>query len=536
MEMKEKRKIFMLVAGIFVVVTLVLGISYAYLKYESIQSISNVVGTECLSISLVDEKNPIQLQEAIPISDEAGKNTKPFTFTVKNNCDTVVDYNVNLESLDSEDRMGSKYIAVYIDNKEKKLLSSYKEARAYYSDGQYKGVESHVLLSGYLEPNASASHSLRLWVDESADNGSQNKTFMGKVVIEGTPNEVLAESSNVNVTHIDANGDKITDLEETNHYAFASTASFICEEEKLTCYFKVSEEVEVSGTVLQNCGKGENPENCSDVAKDFILEKGTWYKIKSNISIRPKEDERENVEIVGMTCVGTECSEKETFTLFPQDKVSPKVLVGTIDSNYQGATIPFTVSDEGSGIATTTCKYGLNEENLDLIGTIANGVCTLSNFTIDSTYYYAIEAIDKVGNVTKETGSISSEEVLTAPTLSGGGKEYAASRTINVTVAGTADTGVNTYEYYISREKETPSSETPITGTTQDTVTLTEEGTWYVFYRTVSNQGNRSSWSGQVEVNIYYKASSISYTNSDDASIQTVQQAIDKIKEKWVGE
>lgn len=531
--MKKKKELVMLVVGIFLIVAIVLGVSYAYIKYESKQEKLNVAGTECLSISLENESAPISVTKSYPIREEEGKKSKPYTFTVKNNCETVVDYNINLEALNSERRMESKYIAVYIDEEEKGILSSYKEAKLYYKDDVYEGVESHTILSGYLEPHGSQNHTLRLWIDETADNGSQNKEFLSKVVIEGTMNEVIASGGNILVNHFNANDEKITDLASTNGYAFSSTGTIVCEEEKLSCYFKLTEVADIVGTIGEICGTGAEPENCSALPEGSNIEANTWYKIKSNVQIKPKEDKTNEIIIEGKTCVGTECSEKEQYTIASRDRTAPNVEVSTITSNYQGATIPFTVADLESGLENVTCKYGLNEDDLDLEGTIENGICTLKDFAIDKTYYYAIEANDKVGNITKKTGSISSKEVVTAPSLTGGGKDFAANRTITIATPGSADTGVKAYEYYVSRSKDVPASDVTISGT-GETVTITDEGTWYVYYRTVSNQGNRSSWSGSEEVNIFYKASSVGYTNADDASIKTVQDAIDVIKAKWI--
>ena len=87
----------------------------------------------------------------------------------------------------------------------------------------------------------------------------------------------------------------------------------------------------------------------------------------------------------------------------------------------------------------------------------------------------------------------------------------------------------------MSNSKDTPASDVTIGGT-DETVTITEEGTWYIYYRTVSSQGNRSSWSAYEEVNIFYKASSVEYTLADNAGIKSVQEVIDFIKAKWIGE
>ena len=253
----------MLMIGIIVLIVVVIGISYAYIKYESVQEEANVVGTECLKLTLVDESEAITIEKAYPISLEEGKNTRPYQFRVENSCNTMIDYNINLEALEIENRMNSKYIAVLLDEEEKEILSNYKEARVYYKGEDYEGVESHTIYSSFLNPYESKSHVLRLWVDENADNGSQEKTFLSKVVIEGTQNEVIASGENIKIRNEDAKGEVIEDIESTNRYAYQSTGSLVCEGEKPTCYFKADKEVEVTGVLLQVCGTKERLHRCN---------------------------------------------------------------------------------------------------------------------------------------------------------------------------------------------------------------------------------------------------------------------------------
>ena len=59
---------------------------------------------------------------------------------------------------------------------------------------------------------------------------------------------------------------------------------------------------------------------------------------------------------------------------------------------------------------------------------------------------------------------------------------------------GTALSGVKEYEYYKSTSSTAPTNEVAATGTTTTgEVTISDEGTTYVWYRTVSNNGNRST-------------------------------------------
>ncbi len=535
--MKKIERVFLLFLGIIGMLAILMSSTYAFWKYSTDQKQINVAGTECLSISLVDETEAITVEKAYPLTDDAGMQTKPYTFTVKNNCDSLIDYSVRLESLDIANLMGSENIAVSVDGKSKQVLSKFLDVPPIYEGNDYSAVESHVLLNGFLDGYEEQGHVLRLWIDESAGNESQNKTFLSKVVVEGTLNEILAGTPNVIISNKDINGKEIENLADVGNYPFSSTAHLICEGEKSVCYIKTSEEVNIEGTILQTCGMKDEPENCVDVSENFKINPNTWYKTKTDLVIRPTENQTSTIDLTTMVCVGFDCSEQEKYTLLKQDVTSPQVLVNNIEVNLNQVVIDFSANDSESGLSDVVCKYGLSETDLNLNGTIANNQCILTEFKSNTEYYYAIEATDKVGNVAKETGKITTDEILTAPTITGGSLLYAYSKTISVSIPGTAESGVKEYEYYISKTNETPSSDVVVSGTTDNQAVINSdlEGTNYIFYRTVSNRGNKSSWSGAQQVNIYYKASSVTYSIAEEPSVTNVQEAIDAIRRKWGG-
>ena len=77
----------------------IVSVSYSYFKWESLQQSYNIAGTSCLSFSMINQENDINLDKTYPITDEEGKKLVPFTFSLKNECDTYVSYNVNLEDI-----------------------------------------------------------------------------------------------------------------------------------------------------------------------------------------------------------------------------------------------------------------------------------------------------------------------------------------------------------------------------------------------------------------------------------------------------
>ena len=109
--------------------------------------------------------------------------------------------------------------------------------------------------------------------------------------------------------------------------------------------------------------------------------------------------------------------------------------------------------------------------------------------------------------VTSQSGSAKTYKITvtnqrpTAPTLTGGSSEWVSTApTIKVVTAGSAISGVDHYEYYKSTSSTSPSDATTATGTTSGNVTISDEGTTYIWYRTVSKNGNKSAWTSSPQV------------------------------------
>lgn len=119
-----------------------------------------------------------------------------------------------------------------------------------------------------------------------------------------------------------------------------------------------------------------------------------------------------------------------------------------------------------------------------------------------------------------------SPDQVTPPVITGGSHNWSANdMTISIKTAGTATSGIKHYEYYLSDKAESPGGN--VTGTTTGNVTVSVEGTKYIYYRTVSNLGKKSSWSNYRITNIDKATPTItmlaagSYDMSDSRDIAT---------------
>ena len=195
MENKIKQKIYI---GLLLTVVMIIGISYAYFFLRKEQTNSNIIGTRnCLNTTLTEDTSEIILTDAFPISDERGINKEPFTFTLTNNCDSYVEYEIALfsnyrESTDTQ-YLKDDYVKVNLSNKE-----TTEESSNVLSTLKLKQIdtnrEGYVLKTEGLKAHASKSYDLRLWLNSQTTlEQGLNKTWRGKIVVTITAAKRLPE-------------------------------------------------------------------------------------------------------------------------------------------------------------------------------------------------------------------------------------------------------------------------------------------------------------------------------------------------------
>ena len=180
--MKNKKTIIAIISIVALLLVL-LGVTYAYWLVTKTQTNSNIISSACLDITLDNETNDINLTSQYPMSDEDGMKLTPYTFTVTNNCNTSVDYQVALESIGEEaTAIKTSAIKVALDNNV--ILLTYAGNVETTINGAY---EANKLMYGTLaatgNEDSSVTHSLRMWIDENAPISEMNKTFQSKISV-----------------------------------------------------------------------------------------------------------------------------------------------------------------------------------------------------------------------------------------------------------------------------------------------------------------------------------------------------------------
>ena len=173
-----KRKKILLVLGILILVCLGIGLSYAYWQLSLNQVDPNKALTNCLAIELIEESPEITITKAYPITDEEGMKSEPFTFTIKNTCDSFVSYEVALGIADGT-TLDSQYVAAVLDYNEIQTLNYYEEV----SLNGYQ--EGRLLQKGSLSGEDEVTYNVRLWLDYDTpyQENIMGASFLSQIVV-----------------------------------------------------------------------------------------------------------------------------------------------------------------------------------------------------------------------------------------------------------------------------------------------------------------------------------------------------------------
>ncbi len=165
---------------IILLITLIIGSTYALWKITKIQTGLNKLASNCYDVEFSEQDN-IVLEEAIPILNSEGEKLTPYTLSIKNTCDAETKYQVNLEVTDNS--LNSKYIDLKVNSDDYKILNKYATSEGILEEN----LESYKIGEGHLRKNQVINYEIRLWMDEdiSADETeAMNKSFRSKVTVE----------------------------------------------------------------------------------------------------------------------------------------------------------------------------------------------------------------------------------------------------------------------------------------------------------------------------------------------------------------
>lgn len=181
--------------GLLVTVICIIGVSFAWFRLYLSQSEDNTLASRtCFNTTLTEDTSKITLTDAFPISDEDGLKQTPFTFTLKNNCDSYVKVYITIDSTYRESTSSSylkdNYMKVNISPKDTTNGASKVLGNQTLTDLE-NDRKGYILSTAYLNANEEKSFDLRIWMDsETTLDQGLNKNWAGKIVVVSNASSV----------------------------------------------------------------------------------------------------------------------------------------------------------------------------------------------------------------------------------------------------------------------------------------------------------------------------------------------------------
>ena len=197
---KKKRKL-SIYYGLLVTVICIIGVSFAWFRLYLSQNENNTLASRtCFNTTLTEDTSKISLTDAFPITDEDGLKQTPFTFTIKNNCNSYVKVYITIDSTYRESTNTSylkdNYMKVNISPKGTTTSQSVILGSQTLTDLE-NNKKGYIIINTGLKANEEKSYDLRIWMDSSVTTEQGlNKNWSGKIVVVSSAAEEPAPAPN----------------------------------------------------------------------------------------------------------------------------------------------------------------------------------------------------------------------------------------------------------------------------------------------------------------------------------------------------
>ena len=211
MKIIKDKKIVMIILSIILVIIVMSSTTYAlFFKTHTFDNTESYTAG-ILDIT-VEEGSKLSLTNTLPMTDEEGAKTTPYTFTITNNGNISYTFDLKMLSTTTSNQINSKYIKVKLDDNEPVLLSS---------------ISSGIIANDLkLDPGKSVTMSVRIWLDISTPNTEIGKKFSAKIVTDGVGSEYVPTGADT-ITSIFTSADKTTVTNNSVEYEYATSVGMM---------------------------------------------------------------------------------------------------------------------------------------------------------------------------------------------------------------------------------------------------------------------------------------------------------------------
>ena len=193
----SSKQVLVSILGVAILVVAVVGISFAAFSYSKTGEVSNTITTGTITMSYTEPTNGINLTDALPITDTAGKaltgnnNTFDFTVAATISGSTTINYAITAVKGD-ECTVADSGVKVYLTDQENAqilaptkvtaLTTTVADNAAGAPAGQY------VLKTGTYTATKTEKYRLRMWVADDYTAPATSQKYILKVNVYGKAN------------------------------------------------------------------------------------------------------------------------------------------------------------------------------------------------------------------------------------------------------------------------------------------------------------------------------------------------------------
>ena len=177
----KKKRTYILITSLILVLMIILGVSYALLQKNIVGNSNKVIyQVGDLEVKLDDTgSKDISITGAAPTEDSDGLKNNPYTFSLVNNAVTDLKYTIYLEDdADAKNKCGSdcelipySFIRYNLSNDSNSLKTGNLSS------------SSTELYTGTIESKTTDKFNLRVWLSIDADNNAMGKYYFGKLKV-----------------------------------------------------------------------------------------------------------------------------------------------------------------------------------------------------------------------------------------------------------------------------------------------------------------------------------------------------------------
>ena len=197
----NKKKRLKLYYGLLITVLCIIVVSFAWFRLYLSQTENNTIASRtCFNTTLTEDTSKISLTDAFPITDEDGLKQPPFTFTIKNNCNSYDKVYITIDSTYRESTNTSylkdNYMKVNISPKGTTTSKSVILGSQTLTDLE-NNKKGYIIINTGLKANEEKSYDLRIWMDSAVTTEQGlNKNWSGKIVVVSNAAEEPAPAPN----------------------------------------------------------------------------------------------------------------------------------------------------------------------------------------------------------------------------------------------------------------------------------------------------------------------------------------------------